>query len=296
MESPISQFGLGLISADQLSEEVRDVLTLCESVREETSGAFDIGCVPAPNGSTLDPSGLVKGWSIERAAELLEAHGATNFCINAGGDIALRGNAEPDQPWRIGIRHPTEPLASAAVLSFGGRAAIATSATYERGAHIIDPKTGEPTTELASVTIVGEDLTYVDAYATAVFVMGLNGAEWLLETHPELNAFVIGHPVALVQACGILAIKRVPAKLCVASLVKACANLAHIDTPRKPVMQLLNVGEHDAVHAVSDACEIKHFATVKARGALEVINLRGLQRAPLPKQHGGLHIHANGVV
>ena len=193
MESPVSQFGLGLISADQLSEEVRDVLTLCESVREETSGAFDIGCVPAPNGSTLDPSGLVKGWSIERAAELLEAHGATNFCINAGGDIALRGNAEPDQPWRIGIRHPTEPLASAAVLSLGGRAAIATSATYERGAHIIDPKTGEPTAELASVTIVGEDLTYVDAYATAVFVMGLNGAEWLLETHPELDAFVIGH-------------------------------------------------------------------------------------------------------
>ena len=193
MESPVSQFGLGLISADQLSEEVRDVLTLCESVREETSGAFDVGCVPAPNGSTLDPSGLVKGWSIERAAELLEAHGATNFCINAGGDIALRGNAEPDQPWRIGIRHPSEPLASAAVLSLGGRAAIATSATYERGAHIIDPKTGEPTTELASVTIVGEDLTYVDAYATAVFVMGLNGAEWLLETHSELDAFVIGH-------------------------------------------------------------------------------------------------------
>ena len=193
IESPISQFGLGVLSAEQLSEEVRDVLTLCELVREETSGAFDIACVPAPNGSTLDPSGLVKGWAIERAAELLEAHGAANFCINAGGDIALRGNAEPDQPWRIGIRHPSDPLASAAVLSLGGCAAIATSATYERGAHIIDPKTGQPTADLASVTIVGEDLTYVDAYATAVFVMGLDGAQWLLDTHPELDAFVIGH-------------------------------------------------------------------------------------------------------
>lgn len=193
IESPISQFGLGVLSAEQLSEEVRDVLTLCELVREETSGAFDIACVPAPNGSTLDPSGLVKGWAIERAAELLEAHGAANFCINAGGDIALRGNAEPDQPWRIGIRHPSDPLASAAVLSLGGRAAIATSATYERGAHIIDPKTGQPTADLASVTVVGEDLTYVDAYATAVFVMGLDGAQWLLDTHPELDAFVIGH-------------------------------------------------------------------------------------------------------
>ena len=51
--------------------------------------------VPAPNGTTLDPSGYVKGWAIERAARILEAAGAENFCINAGGDIALRGGPEP---------------------------------------------------------------------------------------------------------------------------------------------------------------------------------------------------------
>ena len=193
IESPISQFGLGLIDVDALSEEVRGVLTMCEELRSETNGAFDISVVPAPNGSTLDPSGLVKGWSIERFAELLEAHGAKNFCINAGGDIALRGTLDADQPWRIGIRHPSDPQSSAAVVTLRDRAAIATSATYERGAHIIDPTTGEPTAELASVTIIGDDLTYVDAYATAVFVRGLPGVEWLMNEHPELNAFVIGH-------------------------------------------------------------------------------------------------------
>lgn len=193
MESPISQFGIGAIDVDHLSHEVQTVLELCEIVREQTNGAFDITAVPAPNGSRFDPSGLVKGWSIQRAAEILELHGAKDFCINAGGDIALRGNPEPDQPWRIGIRHPSEPMASAAVLVLSGCAAIATSATYERGAHIIDPTSGEPTAELASVTIIGEDLTYVDAYATAVFVMGLPGVEWLMADHPELDAFVIGH-------------------------------------------------------------------------------------------------------
>lgn len=193
MESPISQFGLGEIPIDALSIEVQAVLTLCEELREETNGAFDITAVPAPNGSSLDPSGLVKGWSIERAAELLETFGAKNFCINAGGDIALRGNPSIGEPWRIGIRHPDDPMASAAVLALSGRGAIATSATYERGAHIIDPATGEPTAELASVTIVGENLTFVDAYATSVFVMGLPGVEWLMATHPELDAFVIGH-------------------------------------------------------------------------------------------------------
>ena len=192
-ESPISQFGLGEIPIAALSDEVQTVLALCEELREETNGAFDITAVPAPNGSSLDPSGLVKGWSIERAAELLETFGAKNFCINAGGDIALRGNPSIGEPWRIGIRHPEDPMASAAVLALSGRGAIATSATYERGAHIIDPATGEPTAELASVTIVGNDLAFVDAYATSVFVMGLPGVEWLMATHPELDAFVIGH-------------------------------------------------------------------------------------------------------
>ena len=193
LESPISQFGIGALDVGDLTDEVRGVLELCEILRQETNGAFDIAAVPAPNGSTLDPSGLVKGWSIERAAHMFEAHGATNFCINAGGDIAVRGNSESGQPWRIGVRHPSDPMASAAILALNGRRAIATSATYERGAHIFDPATGEPTAELASVTIIGEDLTTVDAYATAVFVMGLPGVEWLMETHPELDAFVIGH-------------------------------------------------------------------------------------------------------
>ena len=65
------------------------------------------------------------------------------------------------------------------VLDIVGPAAVATSATYERGAHIVDPRTGQPTTELASVTVVGPDLTLVDAFATSIFVMGLPGLEWL---------------------------------------------------------------------------------------------------------------------
>jgi FAD:protein FMN transferase len=193
IESPISRLGLGELALDDMTDEVRGVLRLCEVLHADTGGAFDALAVPAPNGSHLDPSGLVKGWSIERAAELLEAAGATNFCINAGGDIAVRGEATPGEPWRIGIRHPDHADLSAAVVRSSGRLAVATSATYERGAHIIDPATGEPTTGLASVTIVGPDLTYADAYATAVFVMGLDGLTWLHEQHPEYGGFAITH-------------------------------------------------------------------------------------------------------
>jgi thiamine biosynthesis lipoprotein len=190
-ESPISRFGTGEATLDEMSDEIIQVLTLCEELYEDTDGAFDAFVVPAPNGSHFDPSGVVKGWSIERAAEILERRGAVNFCINAGGDIALRGAAQAGEPWRIGIRHPDEPGKSAAVLAGADRLAVATSATYERGAHIIDPSTGEPTADLASVTIVGPDLTYADAYATAVFVMGVDGLNWLTEHHPDYAGFVI---------------------------------------------------------------------------------------------------------
>jgi thiamine biosynthesis lipoprotein len=190
-DSPISRLGTGMASFEDMPQEIIDVLALCEELHDDTGGAFDAFVVPAPNGSHLDPSGVVKGWSIERAAEILERHGATNFCINAGGDIALRGHAAPDEPWRVGIRHPDLPDKCAAVVAGALRLAIATSATYERGAHIIDPATGEPTTDLASVTIIGPDLTYADAFATAVFVMGPDGLNWLAQYHPDYAAFLI---------------------------------------------------------------------------------------------------------
>ena len=192
-DSPISRLGLGQLTLDDMSDEICDVLLLCEALHDDTGGAFDALAVPAPNGSLLDPSGVVKGWSIERAAELLVAHGAENLCINAGGDVAVRGRPQRDEPWRVGIRHPEHADLTAAVLRASGRLAIATSATYERGAHIIDPSTGEPTAAVASVTVVGPDLTFADAYATAVFVMGIDGLVWLHTTHPDYGGFVITH-------------------------------------------------------------------------------------------------------
>ena len=83
-------------------------------------------------GGGLDPSGYVKGWAVEEAAWLLDSAGATDYLLNAGGDILARGEASPGQPWRVGIRHPDRAGPLAAVLEVRDRA-VATSATYERG-------------------------------------------------------------------------------------------------------------------------------------------------------------------
>jgi thiamine biosynthesis lipoprotein len=192
MDSPISRLGRGEITLEDVSDEVRSILFLCERLRAETNGAFDALAVPAPNGTNLDPSGVVKGWSIERAAEILERHGHTDFLINGGGDIAIRGTSAPDRPWRIGIRSPQDASAVAMTIDARGPYAVATSGSYERGAHIIDPFTGAPIAELASVTVIGPDLTFADAYATTVYVMGEVGLEWLVDK-PGYEGCVITH-------------------------------------------------------------------------------------------------------
>jgi thiamine biosynthesis lipoprotein len=125
----------------------------------------------------VDPSGLVKGWSVGRAAQILEAAGARNYCINAGGDIVTRGCPFPALYWRIGIQHPLQRDQLAGVVAVRDRA-IATSGAYERGDHIVDPHTSRPPADVLSVTIVGPDLATADAYATAAFAMGRAGPAW----------------------------------------------------------------------------------------------------------------------
>lgn len=190
VQSPISALGRGEITLEEAGPEIRGVLERCEDMRAITDGAFDAFEVAAPNGTSLDPSGLVKGWSVQMAAEMLERHGAENFCVNAGGDIVLRGQPEVGERWRVGIRHPVLPEALALVIEAEGPLAVATSATYERGAHIVNPGTHRGADLIASATVVGPDLTVADSFATAVFVMGVDGIEWIEQQH-GYDAYVI---------------------------------------------------------------------------------------------------------
>jgi thiamine biosynthesis lipoprotein len=172
-DSEISRLSRGELREHECSSDVREVLALCEEVRVCSYGSFNIR-----RGGEIDPLGLVKGWSAERASTMLEVAGARNFFINAGGDVVVRGRPEPGRAWRLGIRHPEQADRVAAVLAIRD-VAVATSGTYERGKHIVDPCTGSPPTGLLSMTVVGPSLTFADAYSTAAFVMGERGAAWV---------------------------------------------------------------------------------------------------------------------
>jgi len=188
-DSEISRLGRGEIREADCSLEVRQALAACDHLARATRGAFTARQTDALGAAVLDPSGYVKGWAIEEAAWLIDSAGGRNYWINAGGDIVARGHADDGAPWRIGIRHPDRADRVAAVLAVSDRA-VATSGLYERGAHIVDPRTRRAASGLRSVTIVGPRLAFTDAYATAVFVMGLDGLRWL-GGQPDYAAYVI---------------------------------------------------------------------------------------------------------
>jgi thiamine biosynthesis lipoprotein len=167
-DSEVCRFRAGLLPLDQCSPDLRHVLDACADLWRDTDGYFD-----AYASGPLDPSGYVKGWSVEVASARLAAAGSHRHFVNAGGDIRVRGG-----PWRVGIRHPWEADKLSWVLTVTD-AAVATSGTYERGAHVWNPRTGQPARGLRSVTVVGSDLALADAYATAALAMGEPGVAWL---------------------------------------------------------------------------------------------------------------------
>lgn len=165
-DSEVCRLDRGELS--RISDDLREVLGLCEEYRAATGGAFDAR-LP---GRGLDPCAVVKGWAVQRAAGLLTAAGARRFCLNAGGDVVAAGG-----PWRVGVRHPEHADRLCTVLEVTD-AAVATSARYERGDHIVDGRTGRPATGLLSLTVVAPTLTEADPVATAAFALGREGVAW----------------------------------------------------------------------------------------------------------------------
>lgn len=174
-DSLVSRIRRGETELLRTDGDLIEVLELCEQVRVRSNGAFDVW---SHHDDGLDPSGLVKGWSIDRGAEILRAAGARNFCINAGGDVLAIGEARRGEPWRVGVRHPIDANRVASVV-LASDLAVATSGAYERGAHILTALSEGGPPQPLSVTVAGPTLTLADAYATAAFAMGERGVEWL---------------------------------------------------------------------------------------------------------------------
>ncbi len=190
-DSQISLINSGELSPADALPVVREVLELCAQMKSATDGYFDI-----TRKGQIDPSGLVKGWAIYNAAKMLDEAGVQNYCIEAGGDLQVKGLNEAGKPWRVGIRNPSNKSEIVKVLELSG-GAVATSGNYERGEHIYNPHTGRAATQLLSLSVIGPNIYEADVYATAAFAMNEAGPGFIASLGLECYALERGGEAVL---------------------------------------------------------------------------------------------------
>lgn len=191
--SEIMKINRGEVPEKDWSEDMKTIFALSEETKKESGGYFDI---KQPNGMGLaaehpffatknvpqqgliDPSGIVKGWAIWKAAEILEKRGFNNFYVDAGGDIQTHGHNALNKKWGVGVKNPFAPDEIVKTVYISGEG-VATSGTYIRGEHIYNPKDGKPANEIVSLTVIGLNIYEVDRFATAAFAMGTPGINFI---------------------------------------------------------------------------------------------------------------------
>ncbi|MEP7112418.1 MAG: FAD:protein FMN transferase [Ilumatobacteraceae bacterium] len=175
--SEISRINRGELHLLDASPEVIEVVDVCTWLEHVSGGAFR---ARRPGDTTIDPAGFVKGWAAELAAKCLDRVGLQQWYLSVGGDIQTRGTAGDGTPWRVAIADPNsaDVRAIRAIVEISGDA-VATSGIAARGRHLWDGRTDQAAEALASMTVVGPNLTWADAFATAAFVMGLDGVDWV---------------------------------------------------------------------------------------------------------------------
>ncbi len=194
-DSEVSRINRGEITREDYSVEMKEIIMLAQKTQSETEGFFNIY-----NNGRLDPSGIVKGWAIQKASEILRELGFKNFYVNAGGDIQVSGRNNKGKNWSVGIKNPfnTKQIVKSVVLK---NASIATSGTYIRGQHIYNPHREKYPTDIVSLSVISKNIFDSDRFATAAFAMGERGI-YFLESLKNVEAYMIDNKGIATETTG----------------------------------------------------------------------------------------------
>lgn len=169
-----------------------DVTVRSGYISREGSFAVDGTYISKRPDVSFDLGGIAKGYIADVAADILRANGIDSAIADFGGNVVLIGDSPTARPWNVGIRAPGGGNDSYfAVVEAASNTSVVTSAEYERGRHIIDPRTGGPAdTDCVSATVIARSSAFADAMATALFIGGETLALSLLERGAALEAVI----------------------------------------------------------------------------------------------------------
>jgi hypothetical protein BACCOPRO_00544 len=153
---------------------------------------------------TIDCGAVAKGYGVDCVARLLSSKGCTNYMVEIGGEVVVKGKNAKGKTWTIGINKPvddsTKTVSEVQTILHVSDCGIATSGNYRnfyyvdgrKVSHTIDPKTGQPVQHsLLSATVLTPSCAKSDALATSFMVMGLDRAKAFLAKHKDVQAYFI---------------------------------------------------------------------------------------------------------
>lgn len=166
-------------------------------------------------GMALDLGGIAKLPILAAGLQVLQREGIRNALINGGGDVLTLGRLQ-GRPWRVGVRDPRAPAQLLGVIELDGTGVVASSGDYERGFvnagrrlhHVLDPRTGWPTTGVPGVALLARHVDEVNGWGTALMVQGPQAAPAWAARHRQASVLVASHDGALWQSSGMRAALR----------------------------------------------------------------------------------------
>jgi thiamine biosynthesis lipoprotein len=186
-DSDVRRIARGELALGDADPRIAEVESACRAAAIETNGLFS-----AMWRGWFDPTGYVKGWSVESAARRhlapLVSHEVA-VGINAGGDMQLFTAPGSDWRWNVGIADPRRPGDVVATIEVTD-GAIATSGSAERGHHIVDPRTGDVARGVVSATVAAAGLARADLWATAAVVAGFDDRSWIAGSHTRTGLVI----------------------------------------------------------------------------------------------------------
>jgi thiamine biosynthesis lipoprotein len=154
------------------------------------------------SGQSLDLGGIGKGFAADQVMDIFQEYGIRSAYANLGGNVVAWGGRPDGLSWQVGIQHPRMENALIGVVAVQNQVVV-TSGDYQRFGcdrqgrrfhHILNPASGYPAdSDLLSATVVAENGMPADAYATSLFMAGIEGAARMLHEHPEIEAVLMDH-------------------------------------------------------------------------------------------------------
>ena len=198
----VNAWGFGFKNKENITDSL--IASILIHVGFDKVSLSDNQVVKADTAIMLDCSAIAKGFGVDAVGEFLESQSVSDYMVEIGGEVRLRGKNPKSQDWSIGINTPNEDELGSnnefqEILQTTD-ISMATSGNYrnyymegeKRYAHTINPHTGYPAQQdILSATVLAEECMTADAYATSFMVLGLEATKKVLAKHPELKAYLI---------------------------------------------------------------------------------------------------------